>query len=113
MQPGIGDRVRQLRRSKSFDQKDIARVLGIGSTSISHKECGHTQFSSGELVSLAKAFNVSLDYLITGKEATEDQITTVREQRLINTFRHLSHQAQTDLIEMALDRLLAESFAET
>lgn len=112
MDRNIGERVRQLRITQRLEQKDLAGILAVGKTSISHKECGRTQFSADELGKLAKTFNVSIDYLITGHEASKDQTITEREQRLIKTFRRLPPQAQTDLIEMALDRLLASSLTE-
>lgn len=65
----FGQRLKELRISKNYQQKDLADLLGVSRTAVVRYE-NNDRFPEKEtLIQLAKALNVSLDYLLTGKEA--------------------------------------------
>ena len=60
----IGARIRQLRRSRDLSQEQLADILGIKRSAVSEIERGSRKVSSDEIVKLAKACNVSTDYIL-------------------------------------------------
>jgi len=62
----IGTRLRQYRKSIGYSQKEIAEKTGIGRSYIAHVENGIIP-SSEFIIKLLNAFNISIDWLLTGK----------------------------------------------
>lgn len=66
----FGERLRQLRKQKNLTQKQLAELVGVTNSIISFYEVGDRMPSPEMIVKLAKAFNVSTDYLL-GMEKNE------------------------------------------
>jgi repressor LexA len=60
---GFGERLQLLRTDRGWSQGDVARSVGTGRSTISGYEAGISTPTYRILVSLAKLFDVSLDYL--------------------------------------------------
>ena len=60
--------LKQIRKEKNLTQQKVALDLNISRESLSYYENGKRQPSLELLVAFSKYFNVSIDYLITGKE---------------------------------------------
>lgn len=58
------ERIAELRKDKNLRQVDIANMLGMSQRNYSHIESGEYDFTSRQLIVLAKLFEVSVDYLI-------------------------------------------------
>lgn len=58
------ERIRNLREDKDLKQKDLAEVLLIGQTTYSDYELGKLNIPTPVLISLAKYYNTSIDYLL-------------------------------------------------
>lgn len=59
----IGSRIRELRREKMWQQKDLANALQMGVSAISAWETGRAKPSKNAVKEMAKLFNVPVDYL--------------------------------------------------
>lgn len=66
MQKMIG--LREIRKKKGYNQLKVALDLSISREALSYYENGKRSPDLDMLVKLSKYFNVSIDYLITGKE---------------------------------------------
>lgn len=64
----LGNRLSNLRKKTKFRQEDIAKKLGLGRTTYAMYEQGKREPDLEILTKLADIFNVSLDYLLTGKD---------------------------------------------
>ena len=64
----VGERIKDLREKKQESQEKLGEAIGLSQNSISKLEKGETQLTLENQYSLAKHFNVSHDYLITGKD---------------------------------------------
>ena len=64
----IGMRIALLRLSKGWHQAELARRIGVSASAVGMYEQGRRTPSLDILIMMAKQFNVSLDYLITGSE---------------------------------------------
>ena len=70
----LGERLRHIRKVAGLTQKQLEEVSGVPQNTISRVEIGAVQeISTKTLVGLAKALNVSADYLL-GLKAEPDSI---------------------------------------
>ena len=60
--------LKEIRKKKKFSQQKVALDLNISRESLSHYENGKRQPSLELLMDMSKYFNVSINYLISGKE---------------------------------------------
>ena len=69
----IGSKIRELRREKMWQQKDLANALQMGVGAISNWETGRAKPSKNAIKEMAKLFNVPVDYLTEdGAEKPKD-----------------------------------------
>lgn len=67
----LGERLLMARKSKRLTQRDLAVKAGISQTTISDIERGRNGGST-ELMSIAKVLGVSVDYLLTGRDNSQE-----------------------------------------
>ncbi len=60
----FGERLKELRLDKGLKQKDIARDLHVSTPTVTRWEGGVQEPDFLTLITLAKYFNVSTDYLL-------------------------------------------------
>lgn len=60
--------LKNIRKQKKYSQLKVAMDLSISREALSHYENGKRSPDISMLVLLSNYFNVSIDYLITGKE---------------------------------------------
>ncbi|MBQ3596961.1 MAG: helix-turn-helix transcriptional regulator [Clostridia bacterium] len=60
--------LKEIRKSKKLTQQKVALDLNVTRECLSYYENGKRQPSLELLVLMSKYFNVSIDYLITGKD---------------------------------------------
>ena len=63
--------LKQIRIKKKYSQLKVAMDLSISREALSYYENGKRSPDIDMLVKLSRYFNVSIDYLILGKEFTE------------------------------------------
>lgn len=69
----IGSRIRELRREKMWQQKDLAKALQMGVGAISAWETGRAKPSKNAIKEMAKLFGVPVEYLTSdGAEKPKD-----------------------------------------
>lgn len=77
----IGDAISKLRKEKGWTQVELANKLKVSDKAVSKWESNRGEPSIEFLPKLAQLFDVSLDFLMTGKEK-EDKIITVNKLEL-------------------------------
>lgn len=60
--------LREIRKKKKMNQLFVARKLNISREALSYYENGKREPSFATLNAMSKFFNVSIDYLINGKD---------------------------------------------
>ena len=65
----LPERLRRLRSEKKLTKKDVAQFLGVSERMIYYYETGEKGPDREKLAKLAGLFEVTSDYLITGKDA--------------------------------------------
>lgn len=63
--------LKKIRKMRNLNQQKVAMDLNISREALSHYENGKREPSLGMLIRMSQYFNVSIDYLITGKNFGE------------------------------------------
>lgn len=71
------ERLFDLRRQAGLSQEELASLLGVTRQAVQKWEAGTSRPDMDNLVSLADYFKVSLDFLVTGKEAAPPPPPTI------------------------------------
>lgn len=74
----IGKRISDLRKQYSYSQEYVAEKIGVSRQAVSKWEQDQTAPDTYNLIALAELFNVSVEYLATGK--SEQQFTVPEPQ---------------------------------
>lgn len=91
----IGQRIKDLRTAKGFSLQELADLVGKSKGNISGYENDKYEPSAQTIISLAKHFEVSADWLLNGVEF-QNQNTTSEEEINIVSFSKL----ESDMIQM-------------
>ena len=73
---GVGERIKKRRAELDWTQDQLAQKAGISKSFLSDLENGKRSVSANNLLDIARALSVSLDYLMTGT-ASQDQKSEV------------------------------------
>ncbi|MDF2521752.1 MAG: response transcriptional repressor, RecA-mediated autopeptidase [Clostridia bacterium] len=84
----VGERIKFLREKKGISQEKLGDAIGLSQNSISKLEKGDTQLTLDNQLRLAEYFNVSHDYLCTGKDS--DSILNLLEKYVSLKYANLS-----------------------
>lgn len=110
----LGARIAALRRGRGLSQAQLAQRLKISPSAVGMYEQGRREPSAQLLVAMAAEFQVSTDFLLTGKASAMDTVDLEQllEQRLLAAQQRLSRRADgLSSREMAV--LLAAMLMET
>jgi transcriptional regulator with XRE-family HTH domain len=69
----VGQRVKQRRRELGMSQDALAKRAGISKSFLSDLETGKRSLGAETLLDLARAMDLSLDYLMTGNESSSQK----------------------------------------
>lgn len=75
----LGNRLKDLRKKKGLNQTEMGEVLGVTLNTVFNIESGKSDMPSEMLKKASEFFEVSTDYLITGKESTGEISEEERE----------------------------------
>ena len=64
----LSKQITDLRKKRGMSQSQLAKELSVSPSTIGMYEQGRRIPDLDTLISMARLFNVSLDYLVTGKE---------------------------------------------
>lgn len=106
LDPGkIRERFHIFRKSIGYTQKQMAFEAGISRAFITHVETGKQKPSYEFLMKIVSKFNLSLDWLISGK----GQMFIIDDENILNKLeeKHINHiKKLLNLNEKTQDRLL-------
>ncbi len=103
-----GQRIKDLREVRNINQTTLAQALGISSAALSAIEKGKNNPNYETLIGMSNFFNVSIDYLLTGKEEltkiADDELQILEVLREDNALKNAVMTA-TQLKKKALDQV--------
>ena len=110
----MANRIRELRKQNDMTMKQLGEKLGLGESTISQYETGKREPDIKTLLKISECFNVSVDYLMTGKDmeftvemADKDSELLFMEKRIKEYALKLSKLSEEDKIQIMnmIDRL--------
>lgn len=118
------DRINLLQQQSGMNQKDLARAIGLSLSIFTIWNKGNAKPGLKQLVKVAQYFNVSLDWLVFGDDAPDNDLKNVikidftdpSEKNLVNKFRKLPNYCKINLLsylEGMLDALPDEKLSES
>lgn len=86
-----GMRIKKLRLEKRYTREQLAYLADISDKFLYEIESGKKGFSAVTLMKLSKTLNVSMDYIMAGKDmkSSEDGIVATLEQFKPNTLENV------------------------
>ena len=84
----VGERIKNLREEKGESQEKLGEAVGLSQNSISKLEKGITNLTLENLCNMAEHFNVSIDFICTGKNS--DSILMLLEKYISLDYSGLS-----------------------
>ena len=75
----LGARIKETRDSMGFSQEQLAIMLGVSRPTLTQIEADKRKLSPEELKKLSNIFDVSIDFLLSGKK--DQKITIPSEQK--------------------------------
>lgn len=75
----LGTRIATLRQGRGLSQAELAKKLHISPSAVGMYEQGRREPSVDTLIALAKEFDVTLDYLLSGQPDTLQDISAFHE----------------------------------
>ena len=102
-----GTIITALRKKHKFSQKELGDHLGIGVSSISLWEQGKRQPSLDNIISIAKLFGVSTDYILLGE--SEKKEVTRSEAEFLELYNQLSDVQKSEIKGIVHGLLMASS----
>lgn len=118
------DRINLLQQQSGMNQKDLARAIGLSLSIFTIWNKGNAKPGLKQLVKVAQYFNVSLDWLVFGDDAPDNDLKNVikidftdpSEKNLVNKFRELPDYCKIKLLsylEGMIDALPDETLSES
>lgn len=100
--PPITKRIFLLLEQKKISQSELARTLGIRQSTISGWKQKFNEPEAELLEPIANALNISVEWLITGKDTIEPgALLPEQEQLLLNYYHAANQEGQERIIEQA------------
>lgn len=112
----LAQRIRQSRRKERLSQEGLAKLLGVQRSAVSNWESvSPAKPAMANLIAIAKATSVSLEWLATGQGSMQfehdayrdvpavdiEYTDTPHERDLLRIFRTMSQRSQTIFLELA------------
>ena len=80
---GIGKRIQIRRKQQGYTQEQLAEKMNVSIQMVSNLERGNKAIRIDNLINLSQILDISTDYILTGKETTDDiQALTARIAQL-------------------------------
>lgn len=106
----LSTQIKTLRQGKGWSQAELARRLHISPSAIGMYEQARREPSIETLVALSRAFNVTIDYLVTGTyKVNRNQPIVVEEKQLSEALTELSNLPYENLLILLATEILKKA----
>jgi len=89
-----GNIFKELRRSINLSQIEVAQFIGVEQTTVSKWERGLTIPDQSVLPKIAKLYNTSVDYLLTGTSNQNNNIISKKSNEIEELYNKLTPEEQ-------------------
>jgi len=112
LRKAFGARLKDLRKQRSWSQKELAAKVEIRFQQLNKYESGLNIPPAEMLVKLADALGVTVDYLLTGNPVEDSPLASSRLFRRFQVLEHLAQDDQETVIKV-IDAMIAKQRMST
>ena len=98
----IGKRIQGRRKQMGLTQEQLADKMDVSIQMVSNLERGNKSIRIENLIKLSEILNISTDYILTGKETTEDMQTLTEQMASLS-------QKERKMMKLLMDFCLSEN----
>ena len=92
----FGERIKKLRKEKGWSLKKLGENAGLQGRLIGQYESNNVAPTANSIIKLAKAFNVSTDYLLIDNNNDNTRLPSIHDNKLIELFEKLNNMNSRD-----------------
>jgi len=109
----LGQRIKQLRKGKSWTQKELAKQINISPAQLNKYESGFNAPPLDRLVLLADSLETTLDFLVTGGD--QEQESPIYNTRLVQRLKIIEtfESDERETVIKLLDAMIAKHNMES
>ncbi|EJV0590963.1 helix-turn-helix domain-containing protein [Listeria monocytogenes] len=89
----VGTKIKSLRKKNNLTQKELARKLGVATSTITNYETGFRSANQDVLFDLAELFGVKIDYFFPSHDNQTGNLS-LREKELLDNYRKLNESGK-------------------
>ncbi|MFV0520404.1 MAG: helix-turn-helix domain-containing protein [Lachnospirales bacterium] len=93
----LGLKIKEIRKSKSITQSQLAEMVDVNPSHISNMENAYTKVSLSVLVSVANALETSVDYILYGNYSNTKNII---EKEILFTIKELDEKTKEKVLKI-------------
>ncbi len=110
----IGARIAALRRGAGMNQAELARRLQVSPSAVGMYEQGRREPSAQTLLAIARIFEVSVDYIISGEVSAAERrsLEQLLQNRVVSADRRLENRPDRPFSREELAVLFAAMLME-
>ena len=98
----IGKRIQGRRKQMGLTQEQLADKMDVSIQMVSNLERGNKSIRIENLINLSEILNISTDYILTGRETTEDMQTLTEQMASLS-------QKERKMMKLLMDFCLSEN----
>lgn len=98
----VGERIRQVRRERSWTQTDLANAIGVSRSAVAQWETDRAGQVRDNLTRIARALDVSAEYLLHGRDKYASGLASSGDElALLRLYRACRPEDRTMLLQTA------------
>jgi transcriptional regulator with XRE-family HTH domain len=95
MMMSLGLRLKEARQKKKLSQREVAKKIGVSISTLSGYEIEYRDPSTETLTEMAKLYEVSVEWLLTGKVDNLDEYST----RILNELKNIDDDVKKEILQ--------------
>lgn len=111
LRKSFGIRIKELRKSKKWTQKDLANKLDVRFTQLNKYECGLHTPPMDKLIKMSEVFDTTIDYLLTGNRTGDSPLHNLRLLERFQALEDFSNEDQETVIKL-IDAMIVKNKVE-
>lgn len=96
----LGARIAYLRNKRGISQEELARYLKIGKSTLGMYETDRREPSYETTQKIATYFEVTIDWLVTGKEKKMSAVLSEKDKKIIELYDALGEKGKDYILDL-------------
>lgn len=111
LRKSFGGRIKGLRKSRKWTQKELANKLDVRFPQLNKYECGLHTPPMDKLIKMSEVFDTTIDYLLTGNRTEDSPLHNLRLLERFQALEDFSNEDQETVIKL-IDAMIVKNKVE-